>query len=717
MTTFRLFLMQSNSTLTLLQQQKVEPLRRKNNNDHETLIRVATQCAEYKIETIMEKFYKSKDVKVEEEVYESLSECIAEASKSIDYVRKELESSLKNRLQEATTSSFAIDYFCLYRGFTEGSLQLDDNSIVGRESEVEDMRSEITRTWSDKREVVAIAGMGVIGKTTLARRVYSDPVIKVHFEVRVWATMSKVVCIRNMLLELLRCIEGLGCEGNGVIDDIWSTNAWDDINQWFPDSKGSQVLLTTRCKNVACYAAPGKSPHQLSLLNRMGSWKLFQEKIFAKEQKISSEFLEIGKKIARNCHGLPLTIVIVSGLLSTSNNVLDIWRQVERNVRTTLFEDGYRQCEKVLALSYYYLPQHLKADSCTQLIKLWVAEGFLREEADKSLVDVGEECLDELIDRNLIFISEHSFTGKAKRCEIHDLLYYEIDVRNSYRYHDQKKIRSFICSGESSSFSYLVFILDIEYREDLLLSNLPNLQTLVVHDISYGKSTKLHVIHLEIWSMPLLRNLHSKRSSLISPPSMSNGKTKQAILEHLHTITGVDPAWCKKEIFARMPNVKKLGIKNYRVLDLWEDLPCLSEVKSIEALSISSEDSWKFIFPPALKKLTLIKLSLSWEDMDIVGTLPCLEVLKLRRHTCNSCEWEPAIGATEKDFPVLERLYISGCSNLEEIPKEFAYIPTLHVIEVVGCSFGVETSAKQIPQEQEECLGSTMTIVRVSGSP
>ncbi|KAL2515704.1 putative late blight resistance protein-like protein R1B-16 [Forsythia ovata] len=56
------------------------------------------------------------------------------------------------------------------------------------------------------------------------------------------------------------------------------------------------------------------------------------------------------------------------------------------------------------------------------LVKLWVSGGFIKLIKFKSLEDVEEEYLLDLIERNLVMISEKSSIGKIKACKIHDLL-------------------------------------------------------------------------------------------------------------------------------------------------------------------------------------------------------------------------------------------------------------------------------------------------------
>ncbi|GFQ03809.1 putative late blight resistance protein homolog r1b-14 [Phtheirospermum japonicum] len=125
-------------------------------------------------------------------------------------------------------------------------------------------------------QIIPIVGVGGIGKTTLARNVYVNPLIVQYFNFRGWATISQEYNIREIILEVVDCVgtkggkeslsemseDGLGEKlyksliGKRyliVIDDIWSIEAWDKVKFFFPDiNDGSRIILTTRhyCKTV-----------------------------------------------------------------------------------------------------------------------------------------------------------------------------------------------------------------------------------------------------------------------------------------------------------------------------------------------------------------------------------------------------------------------------------------------------------------------------------
>ncbi|PHU08033.1 hypothetical protein BC332_24522 [Capsicum chinense] len=49
-------------------------------------------------------------------------------------------------------------------------------------------------------------------------------------------------------------------------------------------------------------------------------------------------------------------------------------------------------------------------------------------------------------------------------------------------------------------------------------------------------------------------------------------------------------------------------------------------------------------FPSKLKKLKLVGTRLAWEDLNIIGHWPNLEVLKLKPNACRGLEWRPIEG-------------------------------------------------------------------------
>ncbi|XP_057800216.1 putative late blight resistance protein homolog R1B-19 [Salvia miltiorrhiza] len=213
-----------------------------------------------------------------------------------------------------------------------------------------------------------------------------------------------------------------------VVDDIWSMEAWDHIQRLLPDdNNGSRIILTTRLKNVAAYANSASPIHMLRFLDDQQSWRLFQKKVFG-DQDCPVELQDIGKKYVKRCEGLPLSIVTVAGLLSKIDRTPKLWKRIGAN-------DG--QLETILlSLSYKHLPRHLR--ECflymagfpedyeirvSELIKLWVAEGFLEgRDESKTLEEVAEDVLEVLVEQSLVLVTSKKSDGKIKRCKLHNVV-------------------------------------------------------------------------------------------------------------------------------------------------------------------------------------------------------------------------------------------------------------------------------------------------------
>jgi disease resistance protein RPM1 len=175
--------------------------------------------------------------------------------------------------------------------------------------------------------------------------------------------------------------------------------------------------------------------HELKPLTKEKSLELFNKKAFHNLESCCPENLVvISSKIIEKCNGLPLAIVVIGGLLSRKDRKPIEWYKFSENINPKLKEDS--KIKQILALSYHDLPYNLK--SCflyfglypedfivpsNLLTRQWIAEGFIREDIGRTLEEVAEEYLTELIRRNLLQVVSISIDGRAKSCRVHDLVH------------------------------------------------------------------------------------------------------------------------------------------------------------------------------------------------------------------------------------------------------------------------------------------------------
>ncbi|XP_073124702.1 putative late blight resistance protein homolog R1B-8 isoform X2 [Henckelia pumila] len=619
-------------------------------------------------------------------------------SQCIHKVIEEMEDLIKNKLMRIKESIGKFEEDPTFIDFSPAvssrSAPSEQNTMVGSDEKLEEILDILTGQQSN-RQIVAIVGMGGIGKTTLAKNVYEHPYIKNHFHICAWATISQKYSARNIIYEMLsefgqsrseshlsddhelglaKCDTGEEQLGEQlykslygrryliVLDDLWSIEAWDEIKRFFPDhcNNGCRIMITTREKKVAAQLSSCR-PFEMDLLDDNSSWELMREKVFGHQQGCRPELEELGKTIAKNCNGLPLAIVVIGGLLAKSDKTMNSWKHVAGNMKSIINSEDNEKCQKILYLSYKNLPIHLKPCflylavarqpyniDIPTLIKVWVSEGFVKPIRGKSLEEAADEYITDLVDRNLFILPRRGVLGNLLRCGVHDLL------------------------------------IDLCWRE---------IEKIDLFRVIFDQNPKF-MFQLRIHPSPLKPELGSvpRALGILGPASLSASDSTLLYAVQLQLL---------------------------RVLIMTDSiLPDEnSQLMNLRFLSFHGHLDGNSI------------LRLPWEDMSIVGSLPNLELLQLWFHACKGQTWCPTQGqfvklkvldiaqtdlvhwrADKTHFPVLEHLVLRYL-NLEEFPQNFGEHPTLAKIEVFDCSDSTKAWAEQVGEEQENFGNEVFRVI------
>ncbi|PWA78618.1 Disease resistance protein [Artemisia annua] len=381
--------------------------------------------------------------------------------RSIKSIKEELiKTSMDNMKMDSSQRTKSQHMQCAAAGTsnsrsTLGSKKLFDEIVVGLDHHVEVIRDKLVEDQK-QLDVVSIVGMGGLGKTTLATKVFNDRFIMYHFDIRAWVTVSQIYKRRDVLIQILASLgvqvdientndfklrEMLHKSLKGqryfiVIDDIWSKEAWDNLKVLFPDDDtSSRILLTSRLNEVGLHAKskPNGLVHFLSYLTELQSWELLCKKVFHGEE-CPEWLIKHGMQIANKCQGLPLSVVVIAGLLAKEPINTDLWEKIAHDVGSYIATDKNEHME-TLNLSYNYLPLHLRdcflylggfpedfKFPARWLIRLWMAEGFIQEAENQSFEDIGEAYLLDLVSRNLLIVAERRSNGGVKSFKVHDLV-------------------------------------------------------------------------------------------------------------------------------------------------------------------------------------------------------------------------------------------------------------------------------------------------------
>ncbi|KAK4427719.1 putative disease resistance protein [Sesamum alatum] len=637
-----------------------------------------------------------------------------------------------------------------------------EKKIVGLDDEAEKIIKYLNED-SKELEVISIIGMPGLGKTTLAVKIYRDSNIQYEFPTVIWVYVSEEYNKKDIFLtilkkftqqdmsrkseeELAQLVKEYLTTGKFLIimDDVWTVDAWDQIEAALPKSnRYGKILITSRYENVAWRANRERLPHRLRFLNQDESWELLQLEVFGKEGVCPPELELTGKLIAEQCDGLPLAIVVIGGILvdklSSIGDTKAEWKKVSDSVQTYISnDDKNRRMENIISL-----------------------KGFIKEKSGKSLEVIAEENLKELVNRNLVMVDKMKPEGEVKTCHVHDMirefckreaafknqnLFEEIRMSKDGVFENisemQKfrrlcvhsyvvdfflkrpkgpKVRSFWCFSKadiSLALEHIPFIMDtfsllrvfdvnpirfkkfptkitqlIHLRYIALsgddfkvlpegVSKLWNLQTIVINT-----NSRTFEIKADILKMMQLRHLKTKAAIILTKQG------KGEVGEKLQTLTRLSPQCCTKQVFDRAPNLKTLGIRG-QLLALLDNksLANLLHLKMLKLVNdafprVASENPLQGLpqpdrFPPNLRILTLSSTFLDWKHMYVLGMLNNLEVLKLKENAFMGNTWEVVAGG----FNSLEFMYIARTDlQLWTLSGQGDHFPKLRCLVLKNC--------------------------------
>ncbi|XP_039156132.1 disease resistance protein RPM1 [Eucalyptus grandis] len=343
--------------------------------------------------------------------------------------------------------------------FRENAFLIEEGKLVG----IDEPKEELIKWLVDeepKLEVVSISGMGGSGKTTLAKRVYDNPRVKTYFQSHAWIGVSQSYKIQEILRDMIEQLHGeikqpapQGIESMNsmrlkqimkdflqqkryviVLDDIWNLEVLEAIKNAMPNSNcSSRIIITTRIADIATDSSNQSKVYTLKPLSPKESWLLFCEKAF-RGKSCPPDLENLSGLILKKCEGLPLAIVAIGSLLFAKN--VREWEMISRSLGAELeSNDRMQNFRKILSLSYNDLDCNLKSCflylgvfpedhviECMRLIRLWIAEGLVKEREGLTQEEVAERYLKELINRNLVQIAQTTLDGRLKSCRVHDLM-------------------------------------------------------------------------------------------------------------------------------------------------------------------------------------------------------------------------------------------------------------------------------------------------------
>ncbi|PON63351.1 NB-ARC domain, LRR domain containing protein [Parasponia andersonii] len=650
--------------------------------------------------------------------------------RSIFASRKRLVHKLDTALIKGSSSS--INSGNGWHDRRDDALLLDYADLVG----VDGPKRQLVRWLVDggsERQVVAVTGMGGMGKTALVKKVYDDLEVKKYFKTRVWIAVSQSFSqeelLRNFVVSLtcaLRrsvpvALENMSIDGMKmlmksllqkrrylvVLDDIWNLHEWEALKYALPNNNsGSRVMLTTRKADVAFTAASTEfrgAVYNLMPLSNDESWDLFCRKAFQGDS-CPSYLFEICNDILSKCEGLPLAIVALSGVLARKDKRrIDEWDVIRRSLGAEIHgNDKLEDLKRVLFLSFNDLPYYLK--SCflylsifpegpikrMRMIRLWIAEGFVEAKEGRTLEEVAEDYLNELLNRNLIQpVATMKLDWRVKAYRVHGL-FHEIIISKSRDQNFACIVRaqssiwperarrlsihgSFPSMQQNRSACQLRSFFMFGAEELSLRTYFPvGFKLLRVLDM---EGTPLKTFPMEVVDLHYLRNLSLRKTKVkIIPRSIGKLKNLET-LDLKHTMVTELPLDILKLqslrhllVYRFETNVSyahfnlKSGFKAFSGIGALRSLQQLCFTEADQACSMMMSDLGNL---NQLRRLGIIKLR-KLDGPALCSSIERMTNLRMLSLTSTAENEELDLQHLSSPPRFLERLYLSG--RLEELP-------------------------------------------------
>lgn len=490
------------------------------------------------------------------------------------------------------------------------ALFVEESEIVGIDKPKEELLGMLLREDQNPL-LVSVVGMGGLGKTTLVRKVYKNEKLKKRFDCFAWVIVSQSFSIEDLLktmmkdfiktkeesfredikslnyVQLVHTMRNYLKEKRYVVvlDDVWTVDAFENLKCALPENElKSRIIVTTRMHNVASYCS--RLPdlvYKMEPLPPEEAWTLFRKKAF--NGHCPDELEQPSRNILRMCGGLPLAIVAIGGLLLTRNKKTPAeWETVHRSLVMELDNnDLLTTMKKILWLSYEDLPHYLKPcflyfgvfpeDHIVrrgQLLREWMAEGFVQPMYNLTLEDIYEIFLNELVRRSLVEVVEFDSYARVNKCKIHDLMHelilsksreqnFVTLAKNDEGLHDIAR-RLTICSGTTStenlSFSLLRSFFLFKSKE------VPSFSRFRMLKVLYLNGAPLETFPDEIVNLFNLRYLNLRNTSIKEIPNSIGNLRNLQTLDLKHTYVSELPRGILK-----LRNIRLILMYHFRYED------------------------------------------------------------------------------------------------------------------------------------------------------
>ncbi|CDP20468.1 unnamed protein product [Coffea canephora] len=588
-------------------------------------------------------------------------------------------SSLASKIRDINSNLKRINQQANDLGLTDSIIV---PNVVGRSGDESKIVKMLLTPSERVVSVIPIAGMGGLGKTTLAKSVYNSTKIDENFGIKSWVCVAREIKIVEMFKLILESLTRTKVEVDGreaivqetrgklgekifllVLDDVWNCEQglWSDFFTTLlglSTTKGSWCILTTRLQPVANavlrHLQMNDGPYFLGKLSGDECWSIIKRKVLAGEE-VPKELEAIQEQILRRCDGLPLAASLIGGLLL--NNRREKWHSIIDQILKVSFDHlSPPSVKKCFAYcSIFAQDTELGED---ELIEHWVAEGFVlpNQENTRMMEEREDEYLRILLQSSLL---EKVADKRSTYYKMHDLV-------NDFA----KSVLNPKCSSQDR---YLALHSYEEMEENVRRNKAASIRSLFLQiwgGISpdmLSRFKHLHVLKLFGYFVMFLPSLIGKLLHLrllnISSSGITSMPESLCKLCNLQTLTMRDRA-LEGGFPKRMSDLISLRHLNYYHYHAEFKMPAqmgqLTCLQTLKFFNVSQESGCGI---EELGTLKYLKGSLEIRNLELVKDME------------NLVEWKEAdqvrstTGEAEVDaFPMMRDFRIESCPQLTTFP-------------------------------------------------
>uniref|UniRef100_A0A0A9FTS5 Uncharacterized protein n=1 Tax=Arundo donax TaxID=35708 RepID=A0A0A9FTS5_ARUDO len=222
-----------------------------------------------------------------------------------------------------------------------------------------------------------------------------------------------------------------------VVDGSIAVTDWNSLRASLPDEgNGSRVVLITDSAGLEVVGGHAGPTIELTRLSPENTYEVFRRRVFGGRGDCPGRYKSrYYQDVFRITRGLPLSIVVLAGVLR-SKELPAAWDEVMAQLAPARGEHPKSNSRRIMSLAFDDLPHHLK--SCflylaamrestpvdaARLVRLWVAEGFVRPRRGSTMEEVGQGYLKELISRCMVQLVHKDEFGAVQTVVVHDRLH------------------------------------------------------------------------------------------------------------------------------------------------------------------------------------------------------------------------------------------------------------------------------------------------------